>query len=72
MNWNMLQWIVQHMEDWYAICRVHGKRLKGEDIGRMLQSLLSLCRQDSEFNFILLVFLTEYEEELAFFEHEDV
>lgn len=37
----------------------------------MLQSLLSLCRQDSEFNFILLVFLTEYEEELPFFEHED-
>lgn len=37
----------------------------------MLQTLLSLSMQDSDFNFILLVFLTEYEDELPFFEHED-
>ena len=71
MNWKMLHWIVQHMEDWYAVCRVRGRRLEGEDIDRMLQTLLSLSRQDSDFNFILLVFLTEYEDELPFFEHEN-
>lgn len=66
-----VSWIVNNWDKWLKICRVRQKEFTAEELPEVIKELLGLIIEDTEFEVILSVVLTVYEEELPFFNEED-
>ena len=63
-----LKWMEQETEAWLKVCRAQGRAFKKEELIPAMKNLLKMAKDNADSSVILLVFLTEYEEELAFIE----
>lgn len=64
---NTYKWVADHFAFWQKICRANHQAFRNDELGKVFQALLKLAKKNPDFGIILIVFLTEYENEFPIF-----